>query len=325
MTDSPPVAGLAPIRLGLDDQVTYNNEIMIRSIEEWRKIRALVEKGLSLNQAAKQFGLSFSHLQRRAAVEGWKLTYTHGRGRPRTMDYPDGRRRAEMAREQAERDAQQAELLVEARVAVFDTTKAELVTQKILAQHSIRMKVALSELVVQTTEDLRSAEVRPKDRALAMVALKTVSDRLYGWDREPDIAKMQQAISPLGPAINLALINTTPEQLRALGDPNRDSREGVSVKGERNGLSMGPSVEEPEQATAFPPVSQPKQEASSSPVEEPAPSSRTLTQERVAPPIAPRQPVQGSPPCSPAAQEREAFERARDEHRKDLRERQKYR
>lgn len=210
-----------------------------------------------------------------------------------------------MAREQAERDAQQAELLVEARVAVFDTKKAELMTQKILAQHSTRMKVALSELVVQTTEDLRSAEIRPKDRALAMVALKTVSERLYGWDREPDIAKMQQAISPLGPAINLALINTRPEELRALGGPNRDSREGVSTKAERNGLSMGPSVEEPEQATAFPPVSQPKQEASSSPVEEPAPSSRTLTQERVAPPIAPRQPVQGSPPCSPAAQERE--------------------
>ena len=50
-------------------------------------------------------------------------------------DYPDGTRRAEMAKEQARRDAQQAELLVEARVAVFDTKKAELVAQKILAQH----------------------------------------------------------------------------------------------------------------------------------------------------------------------------------------------
>jgi hypothetical protein len=32
-----------------------------------------------------------------------------------------------------ERDAEQAELLVEARVAVFDTTKAQLLAQKILA------------------------------------------------------------------------------------------------------------------------------------------------------------------------------------------------
>ena len=44
-----------------------------------------------------------------------------------------------MAKEQARRDAQQAELLLEARVAVFDTKKAELVAQKILAQHSTMM------------------------------------------------------------------------------------------------------------------------------------------------------------------------------------------
>ena len=58
--------------------------------------------------------------------------------------------------------------------------------QKILAQHSTMTKMALSELVLQTAEDLPSPEVRPKDRALAMVALKTVCDRLFGWDREPD-------------------------------------------------------------------------------------------------------------------------------------------
>jgi hypothetical protein len=62
-------------------------------------------------------------------------------------------------------------------VVVFDTKKAELVAQKILAQHSTRMKAAFSELVLQTVEDLRSPEVRPKDRAMAMVALKTVCDR----------------------------------------------------------------------------------------------------------------------------------------------------
>ena len=109
------------------------------------------------------------------------------------MDLPDGTRRVEMAKEQAGRDAQQAELLVEARVALFDTKKAELVAQKILAQHSTKMKVALSELVVQTAEDLRSSEVRPRDRAMAMVALKTVCDRLFGWDREPDIQRVEMA------------------------------------------------------------------------------------------------------------------------------------
>jgi hypothetical protein len=48
-------------------------------------------------------------------------------------DYPDGTRRVEMAKEQARRDTQQAELLLGARVAVIDTKKAQLVAQKILA------------------------------------------------------------------------------------------------------------------------------------------------------------------------------------------------
>jgi Psq-like protein len=178
------------------ERMSYDNGRIMphrRSTEFWRKIRALVEKGLSLNQASKEFGVSYSHLRDRAAVEGWKLTYTHGRGAPRTLDYPDGTRRVEMAKEQARRDTQQAELLLEARVAVIDTKKAELVAQKILAQHSTMMKMALSELVLETIEDLRSPEVRPKDRALAMVALKTVCDRLFGWDREPDIQRMERA------------------------------------------------------------------------------------------------------------------------------------
>ena len=138
----------------------------------------MVEKGLSLNQASKEFGVSYSHLRDRAAVEGWKLTYIHGRGAPRTLDYPDGTRRVEIAKEQARREAQQAEPLVESRIAVFDTKKAELVAQKILAQHSIKMKVALSQLVVQTAIDLRSPEIKPKDRALA--ALKSVPSSFSG-------------------------------------------------------------------------------------------------------------------------------------------------
>jgi len=51
----------------------------------------------------------------------------------------------------------------------------------------------LSELVVQTAEDLRSPEVRPKDRTLAMVNLKPVSNQLYGWDCELDIRGMEMA------------------------------------------------------------------------------------------------------------------------------------
>jgi transposase len=103
-----------------------------RSIEFWRKIRALVEKGLSLNQASKEFGVSYSHLRDRAAVEGRKLTYTHGRGAPRTLGYPDGTRRREMALDERRYQEAQEALEREAQVVVIDVQKAELLTQKVL-------------------------------------------------------------------------------------------------------------------------------------------------------------------------------------------------
>ena len=82
-----------------------------RTIEFWREVKGLVERGLSLKKESKHFGLSYSNLSQRAAIKGWKLVW---RGRPRTRDYPDGTRRVEMAKEQQSRDTQQAELLLEA-------------------------------------------------------------------------------------------------------------------------------------------------------------------------------------------------------------------
>src|SRR6516225_1195175 len=120
-----------------------------RSAEFWQRIRELIERGLSLKQASKQFGVSFSHLRERAALEGWRLAAANGRGRPRTLSYPSEARRLEIAREQAQYDALQAELRQEAEVVVVDVKKAELLSQKVLATHSVRLKVAFSELVVQ--------------------------------------------------------------------------------------------------------------------------------------------------------------------------------
>lgn len=214
---------------------------MIRSIEEWRKIREVVEKGLSLNRAAKQFGIDYANLQKRSAIEGWRLTY---RGRPRGREYADEAWRAEKAQEQAQREAQQAELLVEARTVIFDTKKAELVAEKVLAQHSSQMKVALSELVVETAEELRSEGIKPKDKALAVDALKRVSERLYGWDLERELARMESK-----GAINLTLIATAPGELRTLGwPPEGDRQEGVKAGVEKDSQGMGVLVEEPEQA-----------------------------------------------------------------------------
>jgi hypothetical protein len=122
-----------------------------------------------------------------------------------------------MAMEQARYEEVQAALEREAEVVTIDLARAEKLTNRVLVTHSAKLKVMLSELVIQTAEDLRSGDVKAKDRALALASLRSVCDRLYGWDSEPNIAEMQQARSG---AINLALIRTSPEQTRQMKQMN---------------------------------------------------------------------------------------------------------
>ncbi len=136
----------------------------------------------------------------RARLEGWRV---HGRGRPRILDYPDGSERAEAAAREAQYDEAQAALEREAGVVTIDLQRAENLTHRVLATHSAKLKVTLSELMVQTAEELRSGDVKPKDRALAMVAMKTVGDRLYGWQDEPSEAELSRMKTGM---INLDLI-----------------------------------------------------------------------------------------------------------------------
>ena len=278
----------------------------------------MVEGGLSLQRAAKQFGVS------RARVEDWQFPGKGLIGRPRTMDLPDGEKRTQMAREEADRDIRQAELLVEARTAVFDVRRAEILVRKILAQRSTAMKMALADLVVQTAEDLRSPEVRPKDRALALVALRTVCERLFGWNNEPDLQSMKLARThgddvPTA-AVNLALINTTPRQLAEMAkaksdhdgdhDDHSDDHTGPSET-ECNGLSVGPSAAAPEQPPAATPrLSNPKKGGSKTPLEGQPGQATPAGHPSVSHPAPLSQTPFGQTPPQ------DSFDRARAEHRK---------
>jgi hypothetical protein len=102
-----------------------------------------------------------------------------------------------------------------------------------------------------------------------MVALKTVCDRLFGWDREPDIQVMKlvrtsdqtqvksyyqhwrEGTEPpeCTGAVNLALIATSPEELARLAKANQNNQNGVSAT-ECNDQWVGPSVVTPEQPPA---------------------------------------------------------------------------
>jgi hypothetical protein len=156
-----------------------------KSIEFWLAIRALVESGSSLTKAAKDNGISLSHLRERAAIEAWQLP-TRGRGRPRTLDYTNSEHLA--------------------------------MVEKLLAEHSLEARQTLSRLVLRTFKQIETDEMKAKERAQALVAIRSVAERLYGWDKE--------VVSLRGNgAINLALINTTPEQLRALSNSERPARE----------------------------------------------------------------------------------------------------
>jgi hypothetical protein len=122
-----------------------------------------------------------------------------------------------MAREQANYAALQAELRQEAEVLVIDVKKAELLAQKVLRQHSVRLKVALSELLVKMADEMRSgSDLRLRDKAAAILALNNVGKQLYAWEPEPSLEEMARAESPLHNAINLELIATTPQQLREM-------------------------------------------------------------------------------------------------------------
>jgi hypothetical protein len=118
-----------------------------------------------------------------------------------------------MATEEREYEGLQAELRQEASVLVIDVKKAELLAQKVLRQHSVRLKVALSELLVKMADEMRSSEVRLRDKAAAVLALKSVGTQLYAWDNEPDIHEVERAKHPLHNMINLDLQATPPERL----------------------------------------------------------------------------------------------------------------
>jgi hypothetical protein len=192
-----------------------------------------------MSKTAKRFGISLQNLFRRASAEGWKIQH---RGRPRDVIKRNEVARAEVAKHETEFRAREALLERQAEVLTIDLRHGEKLAGSVLQRHSTRTKIAISELVVQTVEDLRSPDVRPKDRALALASLKAVCDRLYGWDKEPDLHELKIAETA---AINLTLIGTPPEKLRQMALAKYGS---LTLTPEHKGQGAGhsPVREDPE-------------------------------------------------------------------------------
>jgi hypothetical protein len=194
-----------------------------RSAEEWEVIRRMVEGGLTIKEAAERSGCAYSTIQNRAMKGCWAGVGMRGIGRPRgVVGEEEVRvRREAKAREEREYEEAQAEMEREARVMVIDVKRSERLTERILGTHSSRLKVTLSELINETAEELRSGELKAKDKAVAIEALSKTAQRLYGWREERE--RFEEARG----AVNVALITTSPAELKALGQ-----RDGGSEGGE---------------------------------------------------------------------------------------------
>ena len=71
----------------------------------------------------------------------------------------------------------------------------------------------LSELSVKVAESLYTTQMKPKDVAVALVALRSVGEHLHRWSEEPSVAQIEQKKSW---AINIPLQCTPPERLKEL-------------------------------------------------------------------------------------------------------------
>lgn len=168
--------------------------------ELWVEGRRLYESGLSLPAVAQKLGVSYGSVHNCAWLQNWGVRRN---GRP-----PDPRCEEARAKRKRRKLEKEEKRLAEELV-VLRAEKLEVVSSKDLRGASARAKQKVSELIEQTLEELGQEGVKPRERAAALNALGPILKLVHGWHKEPDLEAMQGAI-------NLTLINTTPQQLREL-------------------------------------------------------------------------------------------------------------
>jgi hypothetical protein len=197
----------------------------------------------------------------------------------------------------------------------------EVLARKSLVAGNARLKIAISRRVGEIVARLEDPGVPIRSAAQALGALAPILRLIDGWSRALDIEGMELARTSNDAKrqslVNLALINTTPEQLAKLAIANSTHLT------ECNGLSVGPSAVAPEQPTAAPhDCPRSKNEAPPLPVKQPGKSEPTASLR----PVQTKQDSQNDPlpaghpasstSVSEAEARQEAFEQLRAEHRR---------
>jgi hypothetical protein len=201
--------------------------------EQLREGRRLVESGESISETARRLSVRRTTLEYHAIKEGWYGA--RRRGRERRMNSGERMHTGGISAEQVarleervqreERLMEREKMLKEAEAVVERGEGLEILSRRALIRDSERAKLGLSRLINRTIEQLEETEVRPRERALAIQALRNAASGIYRWDEEPSISEMKEAEGPKSPlhrAINLKLINMSPKELRELRGPSEE-------------------------------------------------------------------------------------------------------
>jgi hypothetical protein len=152
---------------------------------DWEAVKAAVVGGETIRGVAARYGLKASRVSMRSTRGNWK-------------------------RELSEED-KQLEVRREAVAREIEIEIEEIGER--LRRRGLRTKTAIAEQIEKLMGELKEAgpEMGLMTRSRCLANLASVCQKLYRWGEEPLPEDPR-----VTPAVNLALIHTSPEQLRAL-------------------------------------------------------------------------------------------------------------
>lgn len=167
-------------------------------METLLEAKRLYLSGLALTKVAIEVKVPYQTLHYHAWVQGWAQ--------------PNGKREANRKAIKLRREMKREEIRQREELAIAKAQDVEVLAQQSLWVKSARTRGAISEQVNKLVRELRDDEgMSKKEKAQTLNALANVLKVLHGIESEGGEGSGKGAI-------NLALINTTPEQLKALGE-----------------------------------------------------------------------------------------------------------
>ena len=199
----------------------------VYSAETWARARELYCGGMSLEAVGKKLGIPYSTVRDHGWTEEWGVRGKGVQRDPRAEQRKARRIKAKLAREEA---------LMIVETSLVKAEELEVIARQCLVADSARMKVVISRKVGEILQRL-DPSVPPRSAAQAIGALAPIFRLLYKWQDEPSEADLKAAKGP-NHAINIALIQTAPEELRMMGPHREDASLQTEQKDQLDGTRL---------------------------------------------------------------------------------------